>query len=108
MEHRVAEDRPRVVLEADEAGELEAFGRVDAQDDPVDERIEQEGREQADDRQEKGEVERALPAARPRSSRCERNPSAATILGHASGRLSAAVPPRRLRGGFVRLEVACP
>ena len=50
------------MLEPDRSGDLEAVRAVEAQIEAVDERIEQECRQQADDGQEQREVERALPA----------------------------------------------
>ena len=69
MEYRVAEDRPRVVLESDEGGEREALRVVDAQDDPVDERIDQEDGQDRDRRQDEQQIDAAFASGRAAPSR---------------------------------------
>ena len=67
MEHRVAEDRPCVVVEAHEARDIEPVRVVHAQDEPVEQRIQEERGEDRQRGDEEQEVDRAFatPAAEP-------------------------------------------
>ena len=62
MEHGVAEDRPRVVIEPHEVREVEALRVVHAEHDAVDERVDEEGGQDRQRRQEEQEVDGALAA----------------------------------------------
>ena len=69
MEHRVAEDRVRVVVEAHEARQIEPVRVVHAQDEPVEQRVQEERGEDRQRGDEEQEVDRAFatPAAEPGS-----------------------------------------
>ena len=60
MEHGVAEDRARVVVEPDEAREIEALRVVQAEDDAVDERVQEEAGQDRQRRQEEQQVDARL------------------------------------------------
>ena len=77
MEHGVAEDRPRVVLEADERREVEALRVVDAEHDAVDERVDEEAGQDHQDRQQEQQVDGAF-AARAADANASGHPGSIT------------------------------
>ena len=65
MEHGVAEDRPRIVLEPHESREVEAVGVVHAEHETVDERVDEEHGQDRQRRHEEQQVDGAFAARAP-------------------------------------------